>query len=64
MAQFLKSQSPDELWKASLKPKDPFKPDDPAKTDPTKTDPLDPTASQTIQPAKTPGTGLVVDVSA
>jgi hypothetical protein len=59
MAQFLKSQSPDELWKTSLKPKDPFKPDDP-----TKTDPLDPTASQTIQPAKTPGTGLVVDVSA
>jgi hypothetical protein len=56
MAQFIKSQSPEELWKASLKPKDPLKPDDPAKTDP-----LDPTASQA---AKAPGTGLVIDVSA
>ena len=28
MAQFLKSQSPDELWKAALKPKDPLKPAD------------------------------------
>ena len=69
MAQFIKSQSPEELWKASLKLKDPLKPDDPAKTaptntDPTKTDPSDPTAAATIQAAKAPGTGLVLDVSA
>jgi hypothetical protein len=64
MAQFIKSQSPEELWKASLKPKDPLKPDDPAKTDLTKTDQSDPTATQTIQTAKAPGTGLVLDVSA
>jgi hypothetical protein len=54
MAEFLKSQTPEELWKASLKPKDPLKPDDPTKIDP----------SQTIQAVKAPGTGLVVDVSA
>jgi len=59
MAQFIKSQSPEELWKASLKPEDPLKPDDPAKTDPS-----GPSASQTIQAAKAPGIGLVVDVSA
>jgi hypothetical protein len=52
MAQFLKSQSPDELWKASLKPKDPLKPDNPAN------------ANQPVQAAKTPGTGLTLDVTA
>lgn len=52
MAQFLKSQSPAELWKAALKPKDPLKPDDPAK------------ASQPLQAAKAPGTGLALDVTA
>ena len=52
MAQFLKSQSPDELWKASLKPKDPLKPVDPAN------------ASPPLQAAKTPGTGLTLDVTA
>jgi hypothetical protein len=54
MAEFLKSQTPEELWKASLKPKDPLKQDDPTKIAP----------SQTIQAVKAPGTGLVVDVSA
>ena len=52
MAQFLKSQSPDELWKALLKPKDPLKPGNPAN------------ASQPLQAAKTPGTGLTLDVTA
>jgi hypothetical protein len=52
MAQFLKSQSPDELWKASLKPKDPLKPNDPAN------------ASQPLQATKVPGTGLTLDVTA
>jgi hypothetical protein len=61
MAQFLKSQSPEELWKASLKPKDPFKPDDPAKP----ANPLDPSnAAPPVQAAKPPGTGLLVDTSA
>ena len=61
MAQFLKSQSPDELWKASLKPKDPLKPDDPAKP----ANPLDPSnAAPPVQAAKAPGTGLLVDTSA
>lgn len=54
MAEFLQSQKPDELWKASLKPKDPLKQDDPTKIDP----------SQTVQAAKAAGTGLVLDVSA
>ena len=57
MAQFLKSQSPDELWKASLKPKDPLKPDDPAK-------PASPNTTQPIQAAKGAGIGLTLDVTA
>jgi hypothetical protein len=58
MAEFLKSQSPQELWKASLKPKDPLKPDDPAK-------PTDAAGgAQPLQAAKAPGTGLVLDVTA
>jgi hypothetical protein len=32
MAEYLKSQTPQELWKASLKPKDPLKPDDAGKS--------------------------------
>ena len=52
MAQFLKSQSPQEVWRASLKPKDPLKPDEAAK------------AGQPSQAAKTPGTGLTLDVTA
>jgi hypothetical protein len=61
MAQFLQSQKPDELWKASLKPKDPLKPDDPAKP----ANPFDPSsASQLLQAAKAPGTGLTLDVTA
>jgi hypothetical protein len=61
MAQFLKSQSPDELWKASLKPKDPLKPDDPAKA----ANPFDPAnAAQPLKAATAPGTGLTLDVTA
>ena len=52
MAQFLKSQTPAELWKAALKPKDPLKPDSPSE------------AGQPSQAAKPPGTGLVLDVTA
>ena len=61
MAQYLKSHSPEELWRASLKPQDPFKPQDPAKA-------ADSSASigttGTIQAAKLPGTGLTVDLTA
>jgi hypothetical protein len=61
MAQFLKSQSPDELWKASLKPKDPLKPDDPAKP----ANPFDPSsATRPVPAARPPGTGLTLDVTA
>jgi hypothetical protein len=59
MAQFLQSQKPDQLWKASLKPKDPFKPDDPAKAA-AAPDP----AQQPLQAAKAPGTGVTLDVTA
>jgi hypothetical protein len=52
IAQFLKSHTPDELWKAALKPSGPFKPDDSAK------------ANQPSQAAKAPGTGLTLDVTA
>jgi hypothetical protein len=59
MAEFLKAQTPQELWKASLKPKDPLKPDDPAK-------PGDATASATspVRAATAPGIGLALDVTA
>ena len=58
MAEFLKSQTPQELWKASLKPKDPLKPDDPAK-------PGDTTANASpIQAATAPGIGVTLDVTA
>jgi hypothetical protein len=61
MAQYIKSQSPEELWKTSLKPKDLLKPDDPAKP----ANPFDPAnATQPIQAAKAPGTGLTLDVTA
>ena len=56
MAQFLKSQTPDELWKASLKPRDPFKPEDPAKGEAS--------GAATTSAGKAPGTGLVLDISA
>ena len=54
MAELLKSQTAQELWKASLKPKDPLKPDNPKPTDP-----IQPQAA-----AKAPGTGLTLDVTA
>ena len=52
MAQFLKSQTPEELWKAALKPKDPLKPDHSIAN------------TQPAQAAKLPGTGLILDVTA
>ena len=61
MAEFLKSQTAQELWKASLKPKDPLKPDDPAKA----ANPSDPSnAAQPVQAAKSAGTGLILDRTA
>ena len=55
MAEFLKGQAPQELWKASLKAKDPLKPAH------------SPDPAQAVQPlgaAKAPGTGLALDVTA
>jgi hypothetical protein len=61
MAEYLKSQTPEELWKASLKPKDPLKPDDPAKPG----DPSDPAAeSKPLAAVQPPGVGLLLDTSA
>jgi hypothetical protein len=54
MSEFIKSQSPQELWKASLEPKDPFKPENPADAN------AQPWAGQA---AKAPGTGLAVDIT-
>jgi hypothetical protein len=59
MAQFLKSQSPQELWKASLKPEDPLKPKNPF--DPKL--PLEASAKP-APAAKAPGTGLRIDITA
>ena len=55
MAEFLRSQSPHELWKASLKPEDPLKPDNPADAA---------NAAQPLRAVKAPGTGLTIDVTA
>jgi hypothetical protein len=52
MGQFLKSQTPAELWKAALKPKDLLRPDNPTGK------------NQLPQTAKSPGTGLILDVTA
>jgi hypothetical protein len=61
MAQFLKSHSPQELWKASLKPPDPLKPADPADdSGSTKRN----SGLAAVTAAKTPGTGLLVDTTA
>jgi hypothetical protein len=51
MAQYLKSQTPEDLWKAALKPRDPLKPDAAGE------------AGQSSLAAKSPGTGLVLDVT-
>jgi hypothetical protein len=62
MTEFLKSQTPDQLWKASLKPKDPLKSDDPTNKP---ADPFDPVnGTRSPQAAKAPGIGLVLDTSA
>ena len=60
MAEFLKSQSPQELWKASLKPQDPTKPEDPFKPK----DALTPAGVAPEPAAKAAGTGLVLDTLA
>lgn len=61
MAEFLKSQAPQELWKASLKPNNPVNANDLAKP----SNPFDPAnASAPLQAAKAPGTGLLVDTTA
>ncbi len=52
IAEFLKSQSPQELWKTSLKPRDPLKPDDPGKV------------AGALAAGKAPGTGLLIDTTA
>jgi hypothetical protein len=59
MAEYLKSQSPQELWKASIKPENPFKPADPAVA---LTDPAGGTTP--VQGSKAPGTGLLIDTTA
>jgi len=59
MAEYQKSQTPQELWKARLEPPDPLKPKDPFDT---KTP-----ASAAVQPppaAKAPGTGVLLDTTA
>ena len=59
MAEYLKSQSPQELWKASIKPENPLKPADPAAAL------IDPAAGTTpVRGAKAPGTGLLIDTTA
>jgi len=60
IAEFLKSQSPQELWKASLKPQDPLAPDGLLKPK----NALTPAGVAPSPAAKAPGTGLVVDTSA
>lgn len=55
-AQLLKTQTPEELWKASLQHKDPPKADDPSK--------IDLSNAPQVQAAVAPGTGLVVDIRA
>ena len=59
MAEFLKSQSPQELWKASLRPEDPLKPKSPFEPKPLLEAGVTP-----AQAAKAPGTGLRVDITA
>ena len=58
MAEYVKSHSPQELWKAGLKPPDPLKPDDPARSDPSGSGTLP------VKAAAAPGTGLLLDATA
>jgi len=63
MAEYLKSQTPQELWKARLEPPDPLKPDDPLKPK----DPFDPKNlidPSALQAAKPPGVGELLDITA
>jgi hypothetical protein len=61
MAEYLKSQTPQELWKASIEPPDPLKPKSPFDSQAL----LDPSAdTQPLQAAKAPGTGLLLDTTA
>jgi hypothetical protein len=59
MAEYLKSQTPQELWKAALKPEDPLKPKDPFKLDATAD-----VSSTPVVAAKAAGTGLLIDTLA
>ena len=59
MAEYLKSHSPQELWKAALKPADPLKREDPAQILLDSAD-----GAKPLQAAKTPGTGLLIDTTA
>jgi hypothetical protein len=58
MAEYLKSQTPQELWKARLAP-NPLKP-----TDPFAPKTLASASAQPLPAAKAPGTGLVLDTTA
>ena len=58
MAEYIKSHSPQELWKASLQPKDPLAPGDPTKPDPAEG------GATPVKAATAPGTGLRLDTTA
>jgi hypothetical protein len=61
MAEYLKSQTPQELWKARLEPPDPLKPKGPFDSKTL----LDPSAGASpLQAAKAPGTGVLLDTTA
>jgi hypothetical protein len=59
MADYLKSQTPQELWKARLEPPDPLKP-----TEPFDPKPLASAGAQPLPAAKAPGTGVLLDTTA
>jgi hypothetical protein len=61
MAEYLKSQTPEELWKASLEPENPLKPKNATDSKLT-ADAIDPVKD--VQAPKAEGTGLVLDVTA
>ncbi len=59
MAEFLKGQSPQELWKASLKPDNPLKPEDPfAPKSPAEAN------AEALRAATAPGTAQLLDIMA
>jgi hypothetical protein len=61
MAEFIKAQSRQQLWKAALKPTDPLKPDDPLNP----SNPLDQAGTPApLRAATAPGTGVLLDMNA